>query len=210
MSGAKGAGRRPSGIRIPSPEADELVALACDGDTEAFASLFRATVPILFKNLYGRCGDPTLTEDLVSDTYLRALRAMRRFDGRSRDFLAWLMRIGRNLFIDHVKSGRVRWEIVVDDTPVTLSTGDPEADAVASVEGLELRDALSELTSEQQEVVYLRFLEGMSIAETAQITGRTQGAVKALQFRALRSLERVLVDRGSFEDSWGAGEAENP
>ncbi len=184
---------------IPSPEADELVRLAVGGDSDAFAELFRITLPIVYRNLCGRCGDPALAEDLSSDTFLRAMRAIGGFEGGSRDFIAWVLRIARNRFFDHVKSGRVRWERVMDETPITISDLDPEADAVAHVEGEALREALGRLTPDQQEVVYLRFLEGLPIADVAEIVGRNEGAVKALQFRAIRSLGRVLQELGTVD-----------
>lgn len=187
-------------IELPSPEADELVDRAIEGDGEAFALLFRLTHASVYRYLYGRCGDATLAEDLAQDAYIRALRAIQRsFKGGSSDFLAWMIRIARNRFLDHVKSGRVRWEVVVDELPVTLATGNPEAEALASVEGADLRKALARLTEEQQEIVLLRFFQGMPIAEVAGATGRTEGAVKALQFRALRALARVLHLDGVVE-----------
>lgn len=184
-------------IEIPSPEADELVRLAIEGDTDAFATLFRVTHPTVYRYLYGRCGDVTLAEDLAQDAYIRAMRAIRSsFQGRSGEFIAWVIRIARNRFLDHVKSGRVRWEVAVDDVPVTISSLDPETDVLATLEGDDLRRALARLTEEQQEVVYLRFLQGLHISEVATVTGRTEGAVKALQFRALRALSRILIDEG--------------
>lgn len=180
-------------IEVPSPEADKLVALAIDGDSDAFASLFRITMPSVYRYLYGRCGDAALAEDLAQDAYVRAMRAIQSsFKGGSSDFLAWMIRIARNRFLDHVKSGRVRWEVVVDELPVMVATGNPESEALASVEGADLRKALSRLTDEQQEIVLMRFFQGLQIAEVAGATGRTEGAVKALQFRALRALARIL------------------
>jgi RNA polymerase sigma-70 factor, ECF subfamily len=194
-----------AGIEIPSPEADALVAAAIGGDSDAFASLFELTLPSVYRFLYGRSGDATLAEDLAQDAYLRAMRAVRTsFTGGSSEFLAWMIRIARNRFLDHVKSGRVRWEVVVDDMPVTTATSDPEREALDAVGGAVLRRALGQLTSEQQEIVFLRFFQGLQITEVAAITGRTEGAVKALQFRALRSLERLFAgDRslGFGEDS---------
>jgi RNA polymerase sigma-70 factor (ECF subfamily) len=184
----------PRPRRIPPPGAGELVARARGGDVDAFAELYRLSLPIVYANLFGRCGDAALAEDLTSDTFLRAMRSIGRFEGAWPDFLAWIMRIGRNLFLDHVKSGRVRWEVVVDEAPVTLATGDTEHEALMRVEGTRLRAALARLTPDQQEVVHLRFLDDLSIAETAGILGRAEGAVKALQFRALRALQRMLEE----------------
>jgi RNA polymerase sigma-70 factor (ECF subfamily) len=187
-------------IEIPSPEADALVARAIEGSSDAFATLFELTMPSVYRYLYGRCGDGNLAEDLAQDAYLRAMRAMRTsFTGGSTEFIAWMIRIARNRFLDHVKSGRVRWEVVVDKVPVTFATGDPESDALNSVAGDDLRRSLAKLTNEQQEIVLLRFFQGLPIAEVALVTGRTEGAVKALQFRALRTLERILMADTSID-----------
>jgi RNA polymerase sigma-70 factor (ECF subfamily) len=191
---------RGKNIEVPSPEADALVARAIEGDTDAFASLFELTFPSVYRYLYGRCGDATLAEDLTQDAYMRAMRAIgRSFTGASTEFVAWMIRIARNRFLDHVKSGRVRWEVVVEEIPVVLARGDPETEALNSVAGGDLRRALGNLTDEQQEIVLLRFFQGLAIAEVAQITGRTEGAVKALQFRALRALERILKTDTSID-----------
>jgi RNA polymerase sigma-70 factor (ECF subfamily) len=190
----------PPPIEVPSPEADELVAAAIKGDSGAFASLFTITFPSVYRYLYGRCGDVSLAEDLAQDTFLRALRAVRTsFKGKSGEFLAWMIRIARNRFLDHVKSGRVRWEVVVESTPIVFDPSNPEAEALALVEGADLKKALSRLTGDQQEILYLRFFQGLQIAEVAAATSRTEGAVKAMQFRALRALARVLGTEGFFD-----------
>lgn len=200
-------GRR---IEIPSPEADELVDRAIAGDTDAFASLFEITLPSVYRYLYGRSGDATLAEDLAQDAFMRAMRAIRTsFTGASTEFVAWMIRIARNRFLDHVKSGRVRWEVVVDETPITFASGNPEAEAIQAVSSENLKRALSRLTPEQQEIVLMRFFHGLQIAEVAAATGRTEGAVKALQFRALRALERVLHTDPSV-DLGGFGKREDP
>ena len=191
---------RRKGIEIPSPEADELVERAVAGDVEAFADLFELTIASVYRYLYGRSGDATLAEDLAQDAYLRAMKAVRTsFQGGSTEFLAWMIRIARNRFLDHVKSGRVRWEVVVEETPVMFAKGDPEREALDIVSGGDLRKALRLLTDDQQEIVFLRFYQGLQISEVAEITGRTEGAVKALQFRALRALQRVLELDETFD-----------
>jgi RNA polymerase sigma-70 factor (ECF subfamily) len=187
-------------IEIPSPEADALVRDAIAGDTDAFATLFRVTLPSVYRYLFGRCGDAALAEDLAQDSFLRAMRAVRTsFSGGSGEFLAWLIRIARNRFLDHVKSGRVRWEVVVEETPVTFATSDPEMEALSTVAGADLKRSLAQLTPEQQEVLYLRFFQGLPITDVALATKRTEGAVKALQFRALRALARILAAEGRFD-----------
>ncbi|HVE93034.1 MAG TPA: RNA polymerase sigma factor [Actinomycetota bacterium] len=199
MSRRKGPEERPA-VTIPSPEADQLVQQAKAGDSDAFAALFRATLSIVFNFLYGRSKDRALAEDLASETFLKAMKAIGGFEGTSRDFLSWVLRIGRNQFLDHVKSGRVRWESVVEEMPASVAASNPEREALGRIEGEQLRRALKQLTPEQQEVLSLRFLQDLPIADVAAIVGREQGAVKAMQFRALRSLAKVLAAEGAAEE----------
>lgn len=190
-------------LAVPSPEADELVESAVAGDADAFAALYRATLPVVYQAVFGRCGQPALAEDVTAEAFLRAMRSISRFSGSSRDFVAWVHRIARNAFLDHVKSARVRWEVVVEELPPAVATSDPESEAVGRVEAGKVREALSALTPDQQEVIYLRFLRDLSIAEVAEIVGRNEGAVKALQFRALRALARLLAGEAAGERGRG-------
>lgn len=182
-------------LRIPSPEADKLVVAAKASDADAFAQLYRATLPTIFSFLSRRCGDTMLAEDLCSDAYIKAVRSIGRFEGSSKDFVAWMTTIARNLLYDHAKSGRIRWELSSDSMPNRSSKEDPEADALAALQSEDLRRALEQLTHDQQEVLELRFLQSLSIAEVAEVLGRNEGAIKAMQFRALRALNKVLGSR---------------
>ena len=144
--------------------------------------------------------DPTfsqqLAEDLTSETFLRALRRMDSFSWQGRDIAAWFITIARNLITDNAKSARFRMEVTTAD----MLDADTRADAAPDTEVLErLRDerllaAVRTLKPEQAECVVLRFLQGLSLAETAKVLGKTEGAVKQLQLRAVRSLHRELAD----------------
>ena len=125
---------------------------------------------------------------------MRAMRAIQTsFKGASTEFLAWMIRIARNRFLDHVKSGRVRWEVVVDETPVTLAVGNPETEALEAVAGGDLRKALDAAHGRAAGDRVPPVLRGPADRRGRGRHGRTEGAVKALQFRALRALERVIV-----------------
>src|SRR5207245_5496334 len=138
-----------------SSEAHARVSEALAGDAEGFAVLVRSAVPIGHRFLQARCGDAALAEDLTQDTFIRAMRAIgTSFRGGSSEFVAWVVRIARNRFLDHVKSGRVRWEVAVENVPVTVATVNPEHDVLATIEGVDLRRALARLTTEQQEVIF--------------------------------------------------------
>jgi RNA polymerase sigma-70 factor (TIGR02952 family) len=194
-------------LRLPQPRASshspglgrsadalkDLVLRARDGDAEAFGSLYDHYVDLVYRYVYYRVGSHPLTEDLTSETFLRALRRMSSFSWQGKDFGAWLVTIARNLVADHFKSGRYRLEIC---TAELLETGraeeGPERTVLDAMTHRTLLEAVRRLGSEQQECVVLRFLHGLSVAETALVMGKKPGAIKALQFRAVRSLGRLL------------------
>lgn len=172
-----------------------LVLRARDGDAEAFGSLYDHYVELVYRYVYYRVGSHSLTEDLTSETFLRALRRIRDFHWQGKDFGAWLVTIARNLVADHFKSGRYRLEICTAELlePDRPQEG-PERAVLDSMTNRTLLAAVRRLGSEQQECVVLRFLHGLSVAETALIMGKKTGAIKALQYRAVRSLARMLPD----------------
>jgi RNA polymerase sigma-70 factor (ECF subfamily) len=195
-------GEVPSGGHRPEydddPEAARMVGLvdlARGGDAEAFGLLYDHYNGTVFRFLYYRVGSHALAEDLTSETFFRALRAMSGFKWQGRDFGAWLVTIARNLVADHYKAGRTRLETATDDlSDHDTATPGPEDDVLASLTNETLLGGLRRLATEQQECLVLRFLQGMSIAETAQILERSEGAVKQLQLRAVRNLAKLLPE----------------
>ena len=172
-----------------------LVELARGGDSEAFGLLYDHYHPSVYRFLYYRVGSVALAEDLMSETFFRALRSMSSFRWQGKDFGAWLMTIARNLTADHYKSGRTRLEYTTEDMGAHDSTTEgPENAVLASLTNEALLEALGELPTEQQECLIMRFLQGLSIAETAKVLGRSDGAVKQLQLRGIRNLAKQMPD----------------
>lgn len=186
-----------------SSEADEaegsriiaLVELARGGDTEAFGLLYDHYHTSVYRFLYYRVGSVALAEDLTSETFFRALRSMSSFRWQGKDFGAWLMTIARNLTTDHYKAGRTRLEMATEDmSPHDSATEGPENAVLATLTNEALLEALKKLPNEQQECLIMRFLQGLSIAETAQVLGRSEGAVKQLQLRGVRNLAKLMPE----------------
>src|SRR6478735_4895374 len=172
-----------------------LVELARGGDTEAFGMLYDHYQPSVHRFLYYRTRSTTLAEDLTSETFFRALRSMTGFRWQGKDFGAWLMTIARNLATDHFKAGRTRLEASTEDMSTLDSTTEgPEGAVLTSLTNEALLAALTELPTEQRECLVMRFLQGLSIAETAEILGRSAGAVKQLQLRGVRNLAKILPE----------------
>lgn len=172
-----------------------LVELARGGDKEAFGILYDHYQPSVYRFLYYRTRSATLAEDLTADTFFRALRSMNNFRWQGRDFGAWLMTIARNLTTDHFKAGRTRLEMTTEDMGLHDDvTEGPEAAVLAGLTNEVLLKALTQLPPEQRECLIMRFLQGLSIAETAAALGRSDGAVKQLQLRGVRNLAKLMPE----------------
>lgn len=170
-----------------------LVDLARDGDAEAFGQLYDHYMRGVYRFVRARIGDAQLAEDLTAETFFRALRSIGGYTWQGRDFGAWLTTIARNLVADHYKSSRVRLELATEEIPEeTRVVPDTAETALVGLTNEVLWRALSSLRADQQECLVMRFLQGLSIAETALALGRSEGAVKQLQLRAVRNLARTL------------------
>ncbi|MGA8116860.1 MAG: ECF subfamily RNA polymerase sigma factor, BldN family [Actinocatenispora sp.] len=189
----------PDQVPESAGEVWRLVQRAQAGDTDAFGKIYDRYMDTVFRFIYFRVSTRQLAEDLTSETFLRALRRIGSFTWQGRDLGAWLVTIARNLVADHFKSGRYRLEVstaeVLDaDRPERGPEGSPEAAVLDMLTNRTLLEAVKRLNPEQQECIVLRFLQGFSVAETAQTMGKNEGAIKALQYRAVRSLARLLPE----------------
>ncbi|MGD3110530.1 ECF subfamily RNA polymerase sigma factor, BldN family [Streptomyces sp. YGL11-2] len=173
----------------------DLVERAQAGEADAFGRLYDQYADTVYRYIYYRVGGRATAEDLTSETFLRALRRIGTFTWQGRDFGAWLVTIARNLVADHFKSSRFRLEVttgeMLDANEVERS---PEDSVLESLSNAALLEAVRKLNPQQQECVTLRFLQGLSVAETARVMGKNEGAIKTLQYRAVRTLARLLPE----------------
>jgi len=192
-------GRGP-GVPTEDPEQARmaaLVTLAQRGDAEAFGQIYDAYVDTIYRYLYYRVGSHAVAEDLTSETFLRALRRIDSFSWQGKDIGAWFVTIARNLVADHVKSSRYRLEVsTADMLDADRADGGIEDEVLSRIQNAALLDAVRQLKPEQQECIVLRFLQGRSVAETAKVLDRSEGAVKQLQLRAVRALAKLVEEPG--------------
>ncbi|NTW01234.1 MAG: sigma-70 family RNA polymerase sigma factor [Oscillochloris sp.] len=172
----------------------EAIRRAQQGDQRAFDVLYDRFADPLFRYVYARCGDAATAEDLLGDLWVRVVERLESFrlppSGAEPAFAAWLYRIAHNLVIDNFRrkeSGNIPLNPDVTDSDPT-----PDEYAISGDERRELRQAIEQLTPDQREVILLRFIEERSNAEVAALTGRSEGAVKVMQHRALGALARLL------------------
>jgi len=179
-------------------EAD-IVRRATAGDPAAITTLYERYVDTIYRYVRYRVDDDETARDITADVFVRALESLSRYDERNVPFAAWLYRIGHARVVDHWRRLARRSEESYDDLgDHTELTTDAEAlDQVDVIEHNSVRAALMKLTPEQQEALILKYVQGLSNAEISEITGRTVGAVKALQHRGLAALARLLDEEES-------------
>lgn len=189
---------RPSSDH-PAYEMWTLVERAQYGDSAAMGQIYDRNVDMVFRFIASRVRQRQTAEDLTSDVFLRAVKRIGSFTWQGRDIAAWLLTIARNVVTDHYKCGRVRLEVSCDDVyaadqPELGLEGSPEDTTVDHIRNLALLGAIQRLSKPQRECIELRFLQDRSVKETAAVLGKTPGAVKALQHRAVLQLAKFLPD----------------
>lgn len=182
----------------PVAEASEeaLLAAAMQYDEAALGELYDRYEAKIYTYIYRRTGDEALAEDFTAQVFLRMLESIRDQKAWHSSFSGWLYRIAHNLVIDHYRRKGRQGTVDIDEAAPTASEEhDPEVTVAQSLDAERLRAAIRRLTDEQAEVVSLRFLEGYSISEVATMMNRTEGAIKALQYRAIATLRTLLYDQ---------------
>ncbi len=160
-------------------------------DVDAFAELYNDNVNRIYRYIYYRVGNGAEAEDLCEQVFLKAWEAIPRFEWRGYPFSAWLYRLAHNVIVDHYRGTRDN-EPLADRNPSLDRRVDPEASLQRTLANEQLRWALRQLTDEQRQVLHLKFIEGYANFEIAAILDKKEGAIRALQYRALRSLNRIL------------------
>jgi RNA polymerase sigma-70 factor (ECF subfamily) len=177
--------------RQPTASAErvwELVDRAKQGDRDAFDELYRLHVDGIYRYLHVRVGDSHDAEDLTTQTFLKMLESIGRYNRRSVPFGAWLFRIAHNLAMDHFRTARRCRP--AEEVPEPAGRHEPSAEerALDSLGEKRMFKLMNRLSDDQQKVLTLKFVLDYSNGEAATVLGKTEGSVKSLQHRALDSL----------------------
>lgn len=184
-----------------SPLEEESAASECDSrrlqkaqalDRNTLGGIYDDFHQQLYKYIYRRVGDVETARDLTSEVFRRFLQAIHNGSGPNDNLRAWLYRVAHNIVVDHYRRRQNQQLLPLQENWIDTEN-DPGQTAELRLQTEKVREALSHLTLDQQQVVALKFLEGMSNKEVAEITGKPVGAVKSLQHRALASLQRQLI-----------------
>jgi RNA polymerase sigma-70 factor (ECF subfamily) len=179
--------------RADSPDrVRQLVERGQRGDREALEDLYLIHFDRIYSYLHMSVGNRHDAEDLTTQTFLKMLESIGRFRFRSAPFSAWLFRIAHNLAMDHFRAAR-RWQPEEDvPEPPGVEGASAEEEALHSIGRTSMLELIEGLSHEQRQVLTLKFVFNFGNAEVATILGKTEGAVKSLQHRALVSLQKQI------------------
>jgi RNA polymerase sigma-70 factor (ECF subfamily) len=177
----------------PSKHDIELVRRAQAYEEDALSAVFDIYYPKIYNYGLLQLRDAQAAEDLASDVMLRVLESIERYQPRGVPFSAWIFRIARNRLVDIRRRSHRRREVSLVDALVTTSAGgSPHAAVERALDFGEVCFALGQLTDAQEQVIVLRFLKDLDVATVARTLGRSESAVKSIQFRALTALRRIM------------------
>jgi len=165
-------------------------------DSEAFEALYDKYLRKVYTYVYYRVGNKEDAEDITESVFLHALVHLERYEDRGIPFSAWLLRIAHNLVANWHRRSKRRQVVGLDSTEELQDTSATPDEAVESEEEVaRLRKALEALPAERQQVLILRFAEGMRHKEIGQVMGKSAGAVKVMVHRSLVSLSKSLSEK---------------
>ena len=180
----------------------ELIARAARGDREAFGRLYERYVLRVFRHIYFLTSDSQLAEDLTAQTFLKTLEALPRYEIRGIPFLAWLLRIASNLTINHLKSQKNNGHAQLPESVAARGTDySPEQSCEIKLDGERVWAQVRRLRGDQRQVIVMRFIDGLSYPDIAHVLGKSVGAVRVIQYRALASLRQMLEDQPGHRGS---------
>ena len=170
-----------------------LVNRAQNGDEEAFSQIYEEYFNKIYRYVVVRMGDEMEAEDLTQQVFLKALQSIGSFKWRGTPFSSWLYRIAHNQVVDYLRKKKRRTTVPLDEIQVAVDR-DPQDEVEKGFDLQRLASAMHHLTESQRSVISLRFTSELSTAEVAQVLGKSQGAIKALQHSAVVALRRLLAE----------------
>jgi RNA polymerase sigma-70 factor (ECF subfamily) len=178
-----------------------LIKRAAGGDSESFGRLYDIYLEPIYRYVYHHVGESKTAEDIAQEVFIKAWKAIKSCRGKEKTFKSWLYRIAHNHTVDYFRCRRN--EPRIDDQNVAENLDSPDASLDETEEEYEIERVLSEMTSlpdSQRQVVILKFLEGLDNREVSRIMGKSQGAIRVLQVRALAGLRERMLTYGRKDE----------
>jgi len=168
---------------------EKLVVQAVNGNTDAFGDLYIIFVEKIYRYVFYHIKSKTAAEDITGEVFLKAWRAISSCRGKENAFSPWLYRIAHNQLVDEIRKRQRRPSLELDNVETIR---DSENSVERYAEQQELLKLIDRLPSNQRRVIILKFIEGMGNREIAKIMGKSEGALRVMQMRALAALRKEL------------------
>jgi RNA polymerase sigma-70 factor (ECF subfamily) len=173
---------------------DPLLERARNWDKQALTEIYDRYAPAIYRYAYRRLGREAVAQEIAAETFHRLLGALKNGGGPNQHLSGWLYRVAHNLVVDFYRGEPEEPKTSLDQVQLMTEAPSGETLVTQDEEAIRVRAALKRLTPLQQQVLTLRFLEDLSLKETAGILEKTVGAIKGLQYRAVQSLRRILEE----------------
>ncbi|MBE0408366.1 MAG: sigma-70 family RNA polymerase sigma factor [Anaerolineales bacterium] len=174
----------------------ELLKKAQSGEADAFGELYERYSQAIFRFLFSHVDNRLDAEDLTEEVFLKVWRSLSSYRDQGVPFLAFLFKIARNTMIDHYRrAGKKEQSLSIEETSLQHKGTDPGEEAISNLEHAEIRQVLNQLRDDYRMVLILRFISDLTPEETAHTMGRTAGAVRVLQHRAINAARDLLEVR---------------
>jgi RNA polymerase sigma-70 factor (ECF subfamily) len=175
-------------------EINQLIEKAQNGDADSFGLIYEQYAEIIFRFTYSQLSNYQDAEDLTEEIFLRIWRSLPTYQQKGVPFVAYIFRIARNALIDHYRqAAHSRNQVPFEEELVGHAVFEPEQQAALNTDQMEIRAHLQELREDYRNVLILRFFSGLTTEETAEALGKSPGAVRVLQHRALASLKKLVT-----------------
>lgn len=176
-----------------------LVQQAIERNQAAFTTLYERHVERVYRHVYFHVYNTHDAEDITQEVFMRAWKAIGSYKNTGVPFLAWLTAIARNLVADHHRAKRPL--LSLQDTEAFIQTDDPTPEAISesNSDRDQIRKAVLTLKGDRRQVILMRFIDELSYADIAKALGKNEGAVRVIQYRALKDLRRILTESSGLK-----------
>ncbi len=171
-----------------------LVQQAAAGDQTAFAALYEMHADRVYRHVHFQVLDGHDAEDITQEVFIKAWRSLPRYRRTGAPFVSWLIVIARNAIVDHFRSKKNVRDL--DESSEPESDSDPVASAEAEFGRVEVRNAVMRLKGDKRTVIIMHFIDGLSYEEIARALGKSEGAIRVIQHRALKDMKDILREAG--------------
>jgi RNA polymerase sigma-70 factor (ECF subfamily) len=180
---------------MPLQDESTLVQRAQQRDSQAFAEIYEAYFDKIYRYIAMRIRNDMEAEDLTQQVFMKVLHSISSYKSQGVPFSSWVYRIAHNQVVDFFRQHNKKATVDIDGLPLPDTGDDPQHILEQEYDIKELKNAMKHLTEAQQEVLALRFTGEMPIAQCAEVMGKSEGAIKALQHSAVQALKKALVGK---------------